>query len=86
MGYVMRNARVRDPKDAVVDSSRAINDFHTRSVANGNNRIRFRLLVDGQHSFSLETDVQNVQGGPKTALFLTVDNFATVRGRKACDM
>lgn len=85
MGYVMRNARVRDPKDAVVDSSRAINDFHTRSVANGNNRIRFRLLVDGQHSFSQETDVQNVQGGPKTALFLTVDNFAT-RGRKACDM
>ena len=27
-----------------------------------------------------------VHGGQKTGLFLRVDNFATVRGRKACDM
>jgi len=27
-----------------------------------------------------------VQGGPKTGLFLNVDNFSMVSGRKACDM
>jgi len=27
-----------------------------------------------------------VQGGPKNRLFLRVDNFATVKDRKACDM
>jgi len=25
-----------------------------------------------------------IQGGPKNGLFLRVDNFATVNGRKAC--
>ena len=28
----------------------------------------------------------NIQGAPKTGLFLRVDNFARVSGRKACDM
>ena len=27
-----------------------------------------------------------IQGGPKTGLYLRVDNFATVSCRKACDM
>jgi len=27
-----------------------------------------------------------VQGGPKNRLFLRADNFATVNGRKACDI
>ena len=28
----------------------------------------------------------NVQGGPKTGLFLRSDNFATTNDRKACNM
>jgi len=30
--------------------------------------------------------IKYIPGGPKTGLFLRVDNFATVNGRKACDM
>ena len=28
----------------------------------------------------------SLQAGPKTGLFLTVDNFAKVSGEKTCDM
>ena len=35
---------------------------------------------------SLQEQSYHIQGGPKNGPFLRVDNFATVNGRKACDM
>jgi len=29
---------------------------------------------------------ENLQGGPKTGLFLRIDNFATISDKKACDV
>jgi len=37
-------------------------------------------------TYSIHRAVQHMQGVPKTGLFLRVNNFVTVNGRRACDM